>query len=266
MLKKLDASYEKEMLSLMANEKELNLFIIGDIENYGFETPFLEYWGQFEDDTLTGILMRYHDGFTVYAEDRVDVEGVMAIISEYDPETLCGGKRLLKQFAEKITYGTQRDTYFAKLDHTGQLVNTPLIDQVRKTQLSEINDIQFLLEERIDEFDQLEDIERKVSNYESGATRGYHLRSEDGKLVASAETAAENSQSAMVIAVATDPNHRHKGYATTVMSKLCGDLLEEGKSLCLFYDNPSAGDVYKRIGFQDIDIWSMWRMKTPKEV
>lgn len=43
------------------------------------------------------------------------------------------------------------------------------------------------------------------------------------------------------------------------MEKLMADVLEEGKSLCLFYDNPEAGRIYKRLGFKDIGRWTMYR-------
>lgn len=38
--------------------------------------------------------------------------------------------------------------------------------------------------------------------------------------------------------------------------------------LCLFYDNPAAGRIYKRIGFRDIGKWCMWtyaRKQVPEE-
>jgi hypothetical protein len=41
------------------------------------------------------------------------------------------------------------------------------------------------------------------------------------------------------------------------LSSLCRDLLGEGKTLCLFYDNPRAGSVYHRLGFETIDQWLM---------
>ncbi len=41
------------------------------------------------------------------------------------------------------------------------------------------------------------------------------------------------------------------------LSKLCSDLLKRNKTLCLFYDNPKAGRVYRRIGFKEIGIWTM---------
>jgi predicted GNAT family acetyltransferase len=77
-------------------------------------------------------------------------------------------------------------------------------------------------------------------------------------MVSTASTTAENSLSAMVVGVATLLEYKKKGYATQCMVKLCQQLLQEGKELCLFYDNPAAGAIYKRIGFQDIGFWMMY--------
>lgn len=80
----------------------------------------------------------------------------------------------------------------------------------------------------------------------------------DGKVIVTASTTAENSMSAMVVAVATHPDYRGKGLAKHVVARLCGDLLAEGRSLCLFYDNPNAGLIYKKLGFKDVGFWSMY--------
>lgn len=77
-------------------------------------------------------------------------------------------------------------------------------------------------------------------------------------MVSTASTTAENSLSAMVVGVATLENYKKKGYATKCMLKLCSDLLHEGKELCFFYDNPTTGVIYKRIGFEDIGVWMMY--------
>lgn len=260
MFRKLKEADRKELQTLVSKEPELNLFIIGDLESYGFEESFLDYWGQFEKGVMTGVVMRYHDGFTVYSLDQIDVVGVMDITRQYDYKTIAGGKRILDQFNSVATIGRRRDTYFAKLDRDKNLVKNDLCQQVERTTVEDLDDLQVLLEDHIVEFDNMEPLDRKKGHYEEGVRRGYHIK-EEGKIIASAETTAENSQSAMIVAVATHPDHRGKGYATAVMSKLCDDLIVEGKSLCLFYDNPDAGLVYKRIGFEDIDIWSVWRVK-----
>lgn len=97
----------------------------------------------------------------------------------------------------------------------------------------------------------------RAEKFKTGRT--YIIRDEQGVMVSSASTTAENSQSAMIVGVGTRPGYGKKGYATHCMLKLCRDLLAEGKSICLFYDNPAAGRIYKRIGFEDIGFWSMVR-------
>ena len=61
----------------------------------------------------------------------------------------------------------------------------------------------------------------------------------------------------MVVGVATREDYRKKGLVSKCMSKLCYDYLKEGKTLCLFYDNPEAGKIYKRLGFKEIEKWIM---------
>ena len=61
----------------------------------------------------------------------------------------------------------------------------------------------------------------------------------------------------MVVSVATRKDYRHQGLMTQVLSKLCQDLLNEQKTLCLFYDNPEAGAVYHKLGFKTIGKWKM---------
>ncbi|TKI86654.1 GNAT family N-acetyltransferase, partial [Bacillus cereus] len=34
---------------------------------------------------------------------------------------------------------------------------------------------------------------------------------------------------------------------------------KESRTLCLFYNNPVAGRIYKRLGFKDIGMWTMYR-------
>lgn len=172
------------------------------------------------------------------------------------------GGRILDQFDIGLKEGSKRDTYFAKLESKDQLVNSELINQVKLTEIQDLDDVHTLLRDHIDEFGTPEDIERKKNEYKTKARRGYHIRAGEGLVIATAEATAENSQAAMIVSVATHPEYRHKGYGTAVISKLCDQLLDEGKTSCLFYDNPKAGEIYKRVGFEDIDQWTMWQFKS----
>jgi predicted GNAT family acetyltransferase len=88
-------------------------------------------------------------------------------------------------------------------------------------------------------------------------SKSYYIK-QNNKCVSTVSTVADTTKSAMVVAVATDPEYRGKGYASTLMIKLLHEyLVNRKKSLCLFFDNPSAGAIYHRLGFKDIDQWVM---------
>ncbi|HHY65499.1 MAG TPA: GNAT family N-acetyltransferase, partial [Clostridiaceae bacterium] len=47
----------------------------------------------------------------------------------------------------------------------------------------------------------------------------------------------------------TRPEYRNHGYASLVVSRICQDIYESGKTPNLFYANEKAGHVYERLGF-----------------
>lgn len=81
---------------------------------------------------------------------------------------------------------------------------------------------------------------------------------QNGRCISTAATVADTTKSAMVVAVATDQTARGKGYASKVMIALMDEYINHRKkSLCLFFDNPKAGAIYHRLGFEDMDMWVM---------
>ena len=81
---------------------------------------------------------------------------------------------------------------------------------------------------------------------------------EDDIIVATAATTADTTKSAMIVGVATHPDYRKKGYASALVHFLMKEYLEhQKKSVCLFYDNPKAGAIYLRLGFEYMGTWTM---------
>jgi len=258
MIIKLTERHRGELLQLIEQEKELNLFIIGDIENYGFDKDFLELWGDFNDNgCIKAVLLRYYKDFIIYSREEFDVLGFSEIMKINDFKMLSGEKNIVEKLSEYIQIKEKRDMYFAKLDNCNSLYDGELDNVVIKTELKDMKKVWELLT-KIGGGRNTQSLEMIEKKYLDKTGRGYHIKNENNEIVSSVETAAENVSSAMVVAVSTDPEYRGHGYATAVVSRLCRDLLSEGKSLCLFYDNPKAGKIYERLGFQGIGIWTMW--------
>ncbi|MDF2925549.1 MAG: hypothetical protein K0R57_4463 [Paenibacillaceae bacterium] len=77
----------------------------------------------------------------------------------------------------------------------------------------------------------------------------------DGQMVASCSTVREGVNSAIIIGVVTHPSCRNKGYGTEMLIGLSDTLLNEGKYPYLFYSNPAARWVYKKIGMTEVCQW-----------
>jgi len=86
----------------------------------------------------------------------------------------------------------------------------------------------------------------------------------DGRPVSAASSAAETKSMAMVVGVGTLKEYRKRGYASLCVSALCRPLLEEEKAAYLFYDNPDAGRIYRRLGFREIGKWLSARPQKEK--
>jgi uncharacterized protein len=261
MIRRLSREDQDVCFSFLKTKSAENLFIIGDIEAYGYETEFQKLWGEFtESGELIAVLLKYHESYIPFAMKDFNARGFAEIISD-DPELkMMSG---LKDITEKIEpyvnkqLKRKRQTYYAKCTRLSTDKNNVDITNVR---LATPEDAENLVEimNAIPEFsDSTLTVERKRRELMDGTSRSFYIF-EDRMMVSTASTAAENSQSAMVVGVATLENYKKKGYATKCMIKLCSVLLQEEKELCLFYDNPEAGAIYKRIGFEDIGYWMMY--------
>lgn len=86
MLKKLTQNDHEQVLSFLKEEAAMNLFIIGDIEAFGYDTAFQELWGTFkENGTLKSILLRFHDAFIPYSKEDFVTSDYEALLSVYKP-------------------------------------------------------------------------------------------------------------------------------------------------------------------------------------
>ncbi|MBA2870466.1 hypothetical protein HNQ85_000724 [Anoxybacillus calidus] len=261
LIRKLTSHDHETLFSFLQEEASFNLFIIGDIESFGYNEDFQEIWGEFtEDGTLKAVLLRYYDSYIPYARSPFNVDAFAEMMkSKHDSIQLSGKTEVVAQF-EKVRglpLGKKRVMYFCECTSDTYVEEETNFD----IKIATIEDVDRIIELRngISEFKTTPSTRRMLlKSFETKTGRTYYIE-ENGKMVSSASTTAENSLSAMVVGVCTDERYRQKGYASAIMQKLIKDLISEGKRLCLFYDNPKAGNIYKRLGFYDIGTWTMYR-------
>jgi predicted GNAT family acetyltransferase len=96
---------------------------------------------------------------------------------------------------------------------------------------------------------------KKLAVARGSVLYGVYARDE---LVATAASAADSSEGSMVVGVATKEGYRKKGYASLAVQSLLRDRFGKGQRfVCLFYDNPEAGQIYHKFGFVDVAPYTM---------
>lgn len=261
MILKLNDSHKTKLIDFLKVEKEINLFMLGDLENYGIDEFFLEYWAEFdENEEMTAVLMRYYKDFIVYSRKEFDVSKFSEIIKRNGYNNLSGEKSVVEKFSECMGEMEKRNMHFARLDEDNKLYKGEMLQNAVKTKVEDAPGI-WRLHRIVNGGKDLYPLERLEKKIIDKAGRGYHLVNADGEMISSVETTAENSSSAMITGVCTHPDCRGSGHASALVSRLCMDLFAEGKTVCLFYDNPVAGKIYENLGFDDIASWSLWKSK-----
>lgn len=258
MLRKLTESDRESLMDYLEVEPGFNLFLIGDVENYGFDTDFQELWGSFSSDgDLEGVLLRYHSSFIPYTRmEGFDHEPFKEIIRKSKEKDLIisGKASIVETYDDVLENEDVKQQFFCEITSKDHLDITDK-DAVHKATEEDVNGVVDLLS-TITEFSTPSNPERMKGTIRDGVARIFYVRDGD-KIISVSQTTAETSTSAMVVGVATAKDYRKMGHMCNCLSVLCDELLEEKKSLCLFYDNPKAGSVYHRLGFETIGRWMM---------
>ncbi|MBZ9685856.1 GNAT family N-acetyltransferase [Clostridium estertheticum] len=261
MLTKATEKHRELIMNYCLAEPNINLFIIGDIENFGFETDFQEVWIQTLGHKLVGVVLRYHDNFIIYSKDLdLEINEIEILLSTRDVNIISGKLTVIDLFypVVKSKY-SKRDMYFCQLLDISKLIeDTSEVETAESIDAMEIS----LAYEQIEEFSGLYS-SGIDSRYKQIASRiktkeGVHMFiKKDGKIVSHGNTTAETSVSAMVGGILTIPAYRKQGLSSKIISALCQNLFLKGKSACLFFDNPEAGEIYHKLGFRNIDNWAI---------
>lgn len=265
MIRLLNEKDRSMVLKYLYQEPEYNIFIIGDIEAFGFEEDFMRVYGEFDDlGIIQSIFLRYRQSAIYYAHKNVFNQAYLEIFKR-DPFKIISGKHELMDLIKPFLFDYKlQATYFAMADKINfDLKNNLKYDvKVLKSKIDCEKLYDFMKD--IEEFsghigDKSSYVEGKMKSIKMGST----LFIEDqGQIVSTVATTAETTINAMVVSVATDPDYRNKGMASYLLKVLMKDyIIKKKKSLCLFYDNPAAGKIYQRLGFKQLGLWDMYFKK-----
>lgn len=267
MMRRLTEKDRQLILDYVMAEPEYNLFFIGDIANFGFDHPNQQVYVHEVDGRLDSVLLRYMDTYAVYSRTLdYDLQPVVAQIATGPAFCSINGKSLVvDRLAPFFPQLHSRHTYLARAKAILAPANPhPLPRDVHISQLgpehaADLVELYLQIEENAALYRGREEAATaEVKMNLRGGGRAFGAFS-GGRLVAAASTSAENPMAAMVTGVATLPPYRGQGIATCLVSELGTYCLAGGMEfLCLFYDNPAAGRIYRNIGFEEMGAYTLF--------
>ena len=225
MIIKVDDIYHSKVINYLKREPDFNLFIIGDIERYGYDNYFLDIWADIDKKGhIEGVLLRYFEYLIFYSQGNFNIDEFANLINSLNYIEISGKLDVLQKLERKICVNRKRIVKFCVLDDSSKLNDIEIGLRPKKIRFGNINKVAKLYEE-IDEFE---------------------------------NTTVENITHAMIVGVGTHPNFRNKGLATKCIVKICSEIINENKIPCLFYDNIEAGKIYNKLGFKEKGYWGIY--------
>ncbi len=261
MIRKLTESDRKAVLKFLAAEPELNMYIIGDIKNFGFDSEDQAIYAEFRDDAYYAVMSQNLSHIVYYAKDGDFNTKWLDVFQQFNFLFLSGKAALIKaisphlpnmvedrlEFMKSTTFKKQDD-----VDYEGvEILETEADAELVYNLLNTIEELDSVKMKSKDEF-----IQYLMDNSGDNGTTVFYR--EDGKVVANATAVGETTHTAMVVGVATDPDYRQRGLGKKVLHYLLDFYVNhKEKTLCLYYDDPRAGALYEKLGFVHIGEWIM---------
>lgn len=262
MIRLLTKADKEQVIALLHKDFHHNLYLLGNLEKLGFSHKLSKFWGDFSGDgagVLRGVINLYMNGWTVYGLPDADWPALGAVVDAHPMKAARlqdnpGGVASLLPFLK--TYGCANlvvEELMHLLPAHFRPVSAPNGVQIRPGVLAD-------LPELVEFYGNAGDMARS----EQAVVRPLQdtrlwLAKENGKILSSALTNAETKHMAMIGGVFTQPGARNRGLSQAVCSALCQDLFSAGLTPVLYWRQPEAGAVYRKLGFHTIGEWrAVW--------
>lgn len=247
-------------MALLSASPHLNLYLMGNVEALGFETDFCEFYGDVKDGQVRGVVNRYMTGWTVYGARDADWQGLAKVVDEHEvvAARLQDNPGGIESF---LPYLTRYTSTSVNIDSLMELPPGHLCPQpapagfvVRKATMDDLDGLITLFAGAGDMARTPQAVELPLRD------RRVWLAVKDGEVVAAALTNAETKHLGMIGGVYTRPEWRGFGLSQAVCSGLCEELIALGLQPVLYWHNPAAGHVYRKLGFRTIGTWRSVRL------
>lgn len=233
-----------------------------NLEVFGFEGAMIRAWGAFTPDgqALNGILLRFNNTAII-----ADLEGsaASAFAPTVDGETGLFGVRGTMETVRKLRANLRRYTTNGLEQSVYMRLAVPprcppaTLGLARPARPEDLDMLAALYAGAYTMYRTRDNVQAKLVETRVFVVEEKATGRSPARISACALLNMEGRDAGLIGGVFTAPLARGKGYAGACTAALCLDLQRDGKLPCLFYENPIAGRVYRRLGFEEIGQWGV---------
>lgn len=250
MFKRVQTGEEHKIKEYIGTEYDKCLYLYLDFVKYGLNNENLKFWFDAKDNEIKCVILKYYSGMHIFSKNRdCDYDEISKLIKEETPSVICAEKYLIEKLSDMLKETEYEAEYgWVRVLSEKFPYENSMVEKATEKDFKEISKL--IINDHMGEFYELDElIAQMKEREEDGFSRNYIIK--DGeKIISNASTTAEIEEIAVLSNVITDPSYRGKGLATTVCSKLCNDLIEEGKKIYLINYTEESTGLYDKLGFE----------------
>lgn len=233
-----------------------------NIEGFGFQNSYMTLWGAFTqgETALCGILTRFTNTVVV-----VDAAGECAPLfaDMINEEPGIAGVRGASETVAALFPRLSRYQVSAQEDSFYMVLRQPprrplhITALARPLRSSDLEKVVALYAAAGPMYRSRATLTPKIGCERAFGVEEASTLLRPARLASCALMNSEGEEAGMIGGVFTLPDARGKGYAEACVAALSEDLQNSGKTPTLFYENPVAGRIYRRMGFETAGVWKL---------
>lgn len=243
----------KLLFEYLKQDSVCNTFMLADIADFGFEEVFQTVYIDEEPDGVHGVYLCFYQNFLLYCRNHeVNMPFLEQLFSVYIPDVIMGKTEDVRKLQWILTDYTLESRGLYLFQEPDELVEETV--EIRKAVQNDAEDV-FRFLQSIPELKHLYTSREMIADRIARDCGTHYIVRDQGKIIAHANSTAESELTVMIGGVSTEAAHRRKGLAGQIVSRLCRDILAEGKQPCLFSIRGEQDNLYSRIGFRKTGEW-----------
>ena len=251
MFKRVNQENVKLIKDYIGNDYDKCLYLYLDFLKYGLDNDNLKFWFDSKDDEINCVVLKYYSGMHVFSKNRnCDFDQIKELVLDEDPSVICAEKFLIEKLSEILKEKEYSTDYgwVRVLSNHYECENSCVELAVEDEDFVEISKL--IKNDPMGEFYDLDELISQIKERDDDNFGRNYIIKDDGKIISNASTNAELENIAVLSNVITDQEYRGKGLATKVCSRLCNDLIDEGKKVYLINYTEESTGLYDKLGFE----------------